>query len=143
MRIKNKELQLKAYYFIVAHELSVRQTQEFVKRMMKLEKKAVREDDEAIVNTFDSIVSWLSRGLGTEVNVREFKKKRKLELSFWTDDDLIQIVNRFSKLTLRKSDLGRLRKEHEKEVSKALDEHIKGVSLRKDVSNTQSKIKKK
>lgn len=123
LRIESKELQLKAYHIIELEDLSVRQTEELIEKMMKLEKKKkVNEGDDLYQP--DTIVyaigSWLAGNLRTEINIREFKKKRKLEITFGTKDDLIKLISRFSRLKISESDLKTIKQQYEKEIADAM-----------------------
>ena len=95
LAIDNLGLQEKVCRHIVDKQLSVRETEEVVRRVVatgRLEKAKARANqvkDPHIV----SIEERLRRALGTQVRVCPGKKKGKIEIEYYSDEDLERILS--------------------------------------------------
>lgn len=95
LAIDNLRLQEKVCRHIVDKQLSVRETEEVVRRVVatgRLEKAKARVNqakDPHIV----SIEERLRRALGTQVRVCPGKKKGKIEIEYYSDEDLERILS--------------------------------------------------
>ncbi len=92
-----KTQQLAAWRIVVARGLSVRETESLVNRLKKESgpKKKPKKDSE---NTYlTNVAAELSRSFGTKVQIRRRGKKGKVEIEFYSNDDLdrlLQLLNR-------------------------------------------------
>jgi ParB family chromosome partitioning protein len=87
-----------AWRAIIRKSLSVRQTEDLVKRLRSAnavvqQKKSTSEDRHLI-----SVADNLSRRFGTKVQIRRRGKKGKLEIEFYSNDDLDRLLEIFNTL---------------------------------------------
>jgi ParB family chromosome partitioning protein len=95
---ENAAQQLAAWRTVVAKNLSVRQTEELVRRL-KAVKKAPRvtaKGSETVYLT--SLTDELSRCLGTKVSIRRSGRQGRLEIEFYSNDDLDRLIARLRQL---------------------------------------------
>jgi len=94
---RTRAQQLAAWRTIVARGLSVRETESLVNRLKKETdpKKKPKKDSE---NTYlNNVAEDLSRSFGTKVQIRRRGQKGKVEIEFYSNDDLdrlLQLLNR-------------------------------------------------
>ena len=84
----------------MAKELSVRETEELVRRL-KAEKKAPRvslKSSEAAYLT--SLAEDLARHLGTKVTIRKSGRQGRVEIEFYSNDDLERLITRLRQIKL-------------------------------------------
>ncbi len=89
--------QLAAWRTVVARGLSVRETESLVKRLNQetVPKKKTKKDSEDTYLTH--VAEDLSRNFGTKVQIRRRGQKGKVEIEFYSNDDLdrlLQLLNR-------------------------------------------------
>jgi ParB family chromosome partitioning protein len=92
--------QLTAWRAVVAKGMSVRDTEDLVRRL-KSEKKAPRvrlKSSEATYLT--SLAEDLSRQLGTKVTIRKSGRQGRLEIEFYGNDDLDRWITRLRQIKL-------------------------------------------
>jgi ParB family chromosome partitioning protein len=95
LSIDNLRLQEKVCKHLIDRQLSVRETEKLVRRVVamggleKAKTKAEQEKDPHIV----SIEERLRRVLGTQVRVFPGKKKGKIEIEYYSDEDLERILD--------------------------------------------------
>ncbi|HEX5679925.1 MAG TPA: ParB/RepB/Spo0J family partition protein [Desulfobacterales bacterium] len=97
---ENGAQQLAAWRAVVARGLSVRETEELVRRL-KAEKKKPRASmhgSEAV--HLASLSEELSRHLGTKVTIRKSGKQGRVEIEFYGNDDLDRLIARLRRTTL-------------------------------------------
>jgi ParB family chromosome partitioning protein len=97
---ENSAQQLAAWQAVIAKGLSVRQTEDLVRRF-KSEKKAPRaalKSSEAVYLT--SLSEEISRLLGTKVTIRKSGRQGRLEIEFYSNDDLDQLITRLRQIKL-------------------------------------------
>ena len=97
---ENGAQQLAAWRAVVARGLSVRETEELVRRL-KAEKKKPRgstHGPEAV--QLASLSEELSRHLGTKVTIRKSGKQGRVEIEFYGNDDLDRLIARLRQITL-------------------------------------------
>jgi len=92
-----KAQQLAAWRTVVARGLSVRETESLVKRLNQKigPKKKAKKDSEDTYLTH--VAEDLSRSFGTKVQIRRRGQKGKVEIEFYSNDDLdrlLQLLNR-------------------------------------------------
>lgn len=95
--LESERLQKDAAARILEGQLSVRQTEALVKRLMKPE-KAPAVKNPLQVDYIKECETSLSKTLGRKVNILPGKKKGKFELEYYGDDDLQQLFDLLSSL---------------------------------------------
>ncbi|MGM9535822.1 MAG: ParB/RepB/Spo0J family partition protein [Intestinibacter sp.] len=92
LRVSNEKKQAELAQRIIKENLSVRKTEEIIKNMLD-EKKAKTKPKEKDIFIKD-IEERLTNSLGTKVNISSGKKKGKIEIEYYTDEDLNDIIER-------------------------------------------------
>ena len=95
LTLESKDLQIEAAEYIIAEDLSARDAEKLVKKLMKdpqvlqeeLEEEEYKED--IFVVEAEDI---LKMALGTKVKIKPGKKKSKIEIEFYSADDLERLV---------------------------------------------------
>lgn len=92
LRISDEMKQVELAQRIIKENLSVRKTEEIVKEIVedKKNKNKLKEKDIFIKD----IEERLMNTLGTKVNISAGKKKGKIEIEYYTDEDLNDIIDR-------------------------------------------------
>ncbi len=90
LRVSDQELQLQLAQKIVEEGLSVRATEEIVRKLFEENTKDIKkkEKDIFIVDIEDK----LTNVFGTKVNILKGKKKGKIEIEYYNDEDLNSII---------------------------------------------------
>ncbi len=84
--------QIFAWKSVISKDLSVRETESLVKRIkLKLEKKTPPSETSEDIY-FKSIAENLSRMLGTKVLIKRKRKRGRIEIEFYGDDDLDRLM---------------------------------------------------
>jgi ParB family chromosome partitioning protein len=92
--------QLTAWRAVIAQGMSVRQTEDLVRRL-KSEKKAPRVSLKSSEATYlTSLSEELSRHLGTKVTIRKSGRQGRLEIEFYSNDDLDLLITRLRQIKL-------------------------------------------
>jgi ParB family chromosome partitioning protein len=95
---ESSALQLTAWRAVVAKGMSVRETEEMVRRL-KSEKKAPRARLKSSEATYlTSLSEELSRHLGTKVSIRKSGRQGRLEIEFYSNDDLDLLITRLRQI---------------------------------------------
>jgi ParB family chromosome partitioning protein len=97
---ENSAQQLTAWRAVVAKGLSVRETEDLVRRL-KAEKKTPRvslKSSEAAYLT--SLAEDLSRHLGTKVTISKSGRQGRVAIEFYTNDDLDRLITRLRQIKL-------------------------------------------
>lgn len=90
--ITDKELQYKTAQKVIDEKLSVRQLEAIVKQLGKT--KVNKEKKEAVYNPYyNDIKSRFESLLGTKVNIDAKKNKGKIEIEYYSEDDLQRIID--------------------------------------------------
>ena len=103
LSLKDVQLQLDAAMYILANHLSSRQAEEFVRRLLenpdylktlteKGEKKAGQAEREKADAFYQDAENRLHEFFGTKVNIRPGKKKSRIEIEFYSEDDLERLL---------------------------------------------------
>lgn len=91
---ENESQQLAACRMIENKKLSVRETEALVRRL-KNEKKRPRVSPKSSDQLyFTSLAEELSRNFGTKVSIKKAGKKGRVEIEFYSDDDLDRLLER-------------------------------------------------
>ena len=105
--IKDIALQKEAAEYIIEQELTVRETEKYVQNLLaKLEKSnKVKEDsrtkeeiEKAQVNQIfiKEVQEGLQKSLGTKVSIVQGKRKGKIEIEFYSNDELERIISKIN-----------------------------------------------
>lgn len=97
--LESEKLMLDAATKIVNQDLSVRQTELLVRRMLKPPEKP-DEQDILQVDYIKECEKNLTRALGRKVNIHSGKKKGKFELEYYDDEDLQRLIDALSTLNI-------------------------------------------
>lgn len=97
--LESESRMLDAATKIINQQLSVRQTELLVKRMLKPESEAV-EKDPLQVDYIKECEKSLTRALGRKVNIHTGKKKGKFELEYYGEEDLQRLIDALSALDI-------------------------------------------
>lgn len=106
--IKDIQLQKEAAEYIIAHELTVRETEKYVQSVIakaeKSEEQAAKEArkrmqavlEEALGNQvfIKDVQEGLQKSLGTKVSITQGKRKGKIEIEFYSNDELERIISK-------------------------------------------------
>lgn len=94
LAIEDEKLQQKVADLVIEKELSARKTEELVKKILKndtsmLDEKPEQEDTKIYLR---DVAEQLKQILGTNVSITQGKKKSRIEIEFYNDDDLDRII---------------------------------------------------
>lgn len=92
LRISDEKKQIELAQRIIKENLSVRKTEEIIKDIIENKKKKNKPKEKDIF--IKDIEERLTNCLGTKVNIFSGKKKGKIEIEYYTDDDLNDIIER-------------------------------------------------
>ena len=102
--LESEERQRTAAQKILSQQLSVRQTEALVKRMMKPEPEAPLRDP-LQVDYYKECEQALTRHLGRKVLIHAGKKRGKFELEYYGEEDLQQLIEALESLNPVKRDI--------------------------------------
>ncbi len=92
--LESPSVQKKVRDLIIKKSLSVRQTEDLVKRISKLEKsKSPKTETD---HYMESLSKDLQKSLGTKVVIRRKGKKGKIIIEFYSDEDLGRLIDHLS-----------------------------------------------
>ncbi len=95
--IPDKEMRLFLAHKIIDEELSVRQAENLAKLMQKQPKhKSKQKAKSNIQIELEALSSKLSEGFGTSVKIKNGSKKGKIEIEYYSNDDLSRIIAMFN-----------------------------------------------
>lgn len=94
LSIEDEKLQQKVANLVIEKELSARKTEELVKKILKndtsmLDEKSEQEDTKIYLR---DVAEQLKQILGTNVSISQGKKKSRIEIEFYSDEDLDRII---------------------------------------------------
>ncbi len=92
-----KAQQLAAWRTVIARGLSVRETESLVNRLKKETKSKKKPEKDSEDTYLNNVAEDLSRSFGTKVQIRRRGQKGKVEIEFYSNDDLdrlLQLLNR-------------------------------------------------
>jgi ParB family chromosome partitioning protein len=90
LAIEDKKERLKLAKKISEENMSVRQTEETIK--IKTQKKSKNKKDQEINPAFIEISEKLQKTLGTRVKIKGSEKRGKIEIEFYSEDELERIL---------------------------------------------------
>lgn len=91
LSLEEKEKQYKIAQIIIEKKLSVRETEKLISELNETntkEKKIKKQKDPLLVEIEEN----LRKTLGTKVNINKGRKKGKIEIEYYNDDDLDRII---------------------------------------------------
>lgn len=91
------ELQLKAAGLIVSKDLSVRETEKLVKKMLAPAKES-KTIDEVYVISLKDIENQLTTKLGTKVHLRDKQGKGSIIIDYFSNDDLERLLTMMNQM---------------------------------------------
>ncbi len=98
MGAENKSQILSAFVETVAKKLSVRQTEALVNKLKTAEEPKKEPEPTSNEIYFTGLAEELSRNLGTKVAIKRKGKKGRLEIEYYSDDDLNSLIDKLKKL---------------------------------------------
>lgn len=96
LSLPSSKLQIQAARYISDNKLSVRETEIYVKSLLKPKKAAPRISGE-LKNYLSSIENEISGLISAKVKIHYGKKKGKIEIQYYNDEDLERILDFFKK----------------------------------------------
>ena len=90
----NSTQQLTAWRTVIARKLSVRETENLVRQLKSVKKRPKASKDRSEQIYLTSMAEDLSRHLGTKILIKKNGKKGKVEIEFYSDDDLERLIDR-------------------------------------------------
>lgn len=102
--IEDEKLQLDTAEYIISEELSARAVEDFVRKLLATsQSEEAREDKEQITPKKELFVmeaeDKLKMLLGTQVKIKHGKGKSKIEIEFYSTDDLDRIIETLTETT--------------------------------------------
>lgn len=97
LRLENIDLQKKSALRIIGDMLTVRETEKLVSEILDRSKKNNRVRKATKDSSLVFVEERLKELLGTKVNIVKGKKKGKIEIEYYNDDDLERIVEFLNK----------------------------------------------
>ncbi|MBQ4347819.1 MAG: ParB/RepB/Spo0J family partition protein, partial [Firmicutes bacterium] len=99
LALQDKDAQLKASETVILNGLNVRQTELLVKKLLEADKKAAEKKPGKItVNYLEDIERRLSSHLGRKVKFIPGRKKGKIELEYYDNNDLDALIEILEKI---------------------------------------------
>jgi ParB family chromosome partitioning protein len=92
----NRSQQETAWRVIIRKSLSVRQTEDLIKRLCTAKETVARKKSTTEDRHLASVADNLSRQFGTKVQIKRRGKKGKLEIEFYGNDDLNRLLALFN-----------------------------------------------
>lgn len=92
LSIQDKSMRIKLAKRICEEDLSVRQTEQIVKKISKEKSKIANEKPKEINPVIIDITEKLQRALGTRVKIKGNEKRGKIEIEFYSGDELERIL---------------------------------------------------
>lgn len=105
--IEDEKLQLDTAEYIISEELSARAVEDFVRKLLSTsQSEEIKEDKEQITPKKELFVmeaeDKLKMLLGTQVKIKPGKGKSKIEIEFYSTDDLDRIIETLTETTKSK-----------------------------------------
>lgn len=105
LSLSNKDTQFKIAKNIIEDNLSVRQTEEIVKKIIdeentlnKKNNQANEKINQAKLQAFEEITKSLNEILGTKVKIKDKNNKGKIEIEYYSKEELERLIFLFKKI---------------------------------------------
>ena len=103
LSIENEDVQFELAEKIIEEQLNVRQTEELVKKILEAKPLDENKNQQTEKNDFKKqlymdISKQLNQILGTKVNIKESKNKGKIEIEYYSQEELDRLFCLFKKL---------------------------------------------
>ncbi|MDR1067037.1 MAG: ParB/RepB/Spo0J family partition protein [Clostridiales bacterium] len=95
--VKNPDDQFSLAQFIMAKELNVRETEKYVKSFLANRAPSIKKTDDDKRIYFSRLESDLQHMFGTKVTIKNGKNKGKIEIEYYSDEELDRILNLFKR----------------------------------------------
>lgn len=92
--IEDSDLQLKTAEYIIANKLSVRETENYVKRLFQNKREVKKEEESA---DFRYVEDRLKNILGTKVKLQANNNRGKITIEYYSNDELDRLLDFFYK----------------------------------------------
>ncbi len=96
--IKDKDLQVEIATQIFDQKLSVRETEKLIKKVLTPKKSQLAKKDENLDPIILSLQKDIEEILGTKVNINAKKNKGKIEIEYFSNDELDRIIDLLEQL---------------------------------------------
>jgi ParB family chromosome partitioning protein len=90
---ENSAQQIAVWQAVKTRELSVRETEKLVRRLKKAGRQQPAPTRDSEQTYFADLAENLSRRFGTKVQIRRRGQRGKVEIAFYSDDDLDRLLN--------------------------------------------------
>ena len=90
-------LQLAAWRSVIAKKLSVRETEALIRRLKAEKKKPRVSENHSEKIHLNHLAENLSRHFGTKIVIKKHGQKGKVEIEFYSNDDLDRLIHRLRK----------------------------------------------
>ena len=90
--LPNSAMQNAVFKEVISKGLSVRQTEKLVKRLKETPKDPKQKEPSSMDNQLKVLSEGLSRHFGTKVQIKRSGKKGRVEIEFYSDDDLERLL---------------------------------------------------
>ncbi len=100
--IEDNDMQFEIAEKIIEEQLSVRQVEELIKNINDAQDKADKPKkniDEAKNEAYKSVEKTLNEILGAKVSIKNGKKKGKIEIEYYSEDELDRLICLFNRLS--------------------------------------------
>ncbi|MGD9332139.1 MAG: ParB/RepB/Spo0J family partition protein [Desulfobacterales bacterium] len=91
--LENAPDRLAAWRAIVAQKLSVRETENLIRKLKSAPPKPAQRQPNAVERHFAALAEDLSRYYGTKVSIQRQKKRGTVAIEFYSDDDLDRLLD--------------------------------------------------
>ena len=97
--VENTAQQNAAWREIVSKGFSVRQTESLIKKLKQIKKGAKEKTPSSEDRYFSDLADELSRQFGTRIQIKRRRKKGRVEIEFYSDEDLDRLISRLNRIS--------------------------------------------
>ncbi len=90
--------QISAWRTVISKKLSVRETEKLIQQLSTQKKTSKTAQSDSKQRYFLNLADELSRNMGTKVRIKRSGQKGKVEISFFSDEDLDRLLKLFKKI---------------------------------------------
>lgn len=90
--VEDPALRTEAWRAVVAKKLSVRETEQLIRRLKKRPKMKPKPEPSTLERQLSTIADELSRRFGTKVSIKRLGQKGKVEIEFYGSEDLDRLI---------------------------------------------------